>query len=91
MTFPVLLERYDGQFVASLVGAPNVRAVEPTRSQAISAREAEIHQRIELGELLSLEIDTIGISNIAGKYSTDSTLREIRDNAYQIRDAETNP
>ncbi|MCL0077294.1 hypothetical protein M1O12_04685 [Dehalococcoidia bacterium] len=65
--------------------------MEPTRSQAISALEAEIHQRIELGELLSLEIDTICISNIAGKYSTDSTLREIRDNAYQIRDAETNP
>jgi len=88
MNFPILIESSDGQFTASLVGVPDVRVVEPTRSEAIEALKAEIKQRIQLGELLSLEIDTIGISRLAGKYSTDPTLREINDNAYQIRDAE---
>jgi hypothetical protein len=88
MTFPVLIEAGDGQFAASLVGAPNVRVVEPTRSQAIAALKAEIQQRIERGELLSLEVEVVGISSLAGKYGTDPTLREICDNAYQLRDAE---
>ncbi len=92
MSFPVLVEPCDNhQFSASLVGAPNVCAVEPTRFQAISVLEAEIHKRIEMGELLLLEIDNTGVSGIAGKYSTDPTLSEICDNAYQMRDAESNP
>jgi hypothetical protein len=53
MSFPVLIEAYNGQFAASLVGVPNVRVLEPTRSQAIEALKAKIKQRIQLGELLS--------------------------------------
>ncbi len=88
MTFPILIEPYDGQFVASLLGAPKLRAVKPTRDKAISALETEIHQRIEKKELLSLEIGTCSISSMAGKYSSDSTLREICENALKIRDDE---
>lgn len=91
MTFPVLVETCDDQFAAILVGAPNVRVVAPTRSQAIAALKVQIQQRIELGELLSLEVDVTGISGLAGKYGTDPTLREICDHAYQLRDAERNP
>ncbi len=88
MTFPVLVEACDGQFTASLVGAPNVRVVGPTRSQAVDALKAVIEHRIALGELLSLEIDAIGVSSLAGKYNADPTLRTICDDAYQMRDAE---
>jgi hypothetical protein len=88
MSFSVLIEAYNGQFVASLVGAPNVRVLEPTRSQAIEALKAKITQRIQLGELLSLEVDAVGISSLAGKYENDPTLREICDSAYQMRDNE---
>lgn len=88
MTFPVLVEAYDGQFAASLLGAPSVRVVGPTRAQAIEALKAEIEKRIQLGELLLLEIETVGVSSLAGKYATDPTLREICDAAYQIRDAD---
>jgi hypothetical protein len=88
MTFPVLVEAQNGHFTASLVGVPSLSVVESTRSQAIAALKAEIRQRVELGELLSLEIDTIGISDLAGKYSDDPTLREICEQAYQMRDAE---
>ena len=88
MTFPVLVEACDGQFAASLVGVPNVRVVGPTRSQAIDALKVEIEHRVALGELLSLDIETIGVSSLAGKYEADPTLRTICDEAYQARDAE---
>jgi hypothetical protein len=88
MTFPVVVEPYNGQFVASLVGVPKVRVVGPTRAQAIDALKAEIEYRVALGELFSLDIETIGVSSLAGKYDTDPTLRTICDDAYQARDAE---
>ncbi len=88
MTFPVLVETCDGQFAASLLGVPHVRVVGPTRSQAIDALRAEIEHRIALGDLLSLEIETTGVSSLAGKYAADPTLRAICDDAYQMRDGE---
>ncbi len=91
MSFPVLVEMQAGQFAASLAGVPNVRVVQPTRSQAITALKSEIQQRIELGELLSLDIESVSVSSLAGRYSDDPTLREICEDAYQLRDAERNP
>jgi predicted RNase H-like HicB family nuclease len=88
MTFPVVVEVCDGQFTASLVGVPNVRAVSSTRSQAIDALKVVIEQRIATGELLSLEVETTGIASLAGKYEADPTLRAICDEAYKLRDAE---
>jgi hypothetical protein len=87
MTFPIIVEACDGQVAASLVGAPDVRAVEPTRDQAIAALKAELQRRVERGELLSLDIDVVDISSLAGKYSADPTLRDICDQAYQRRSA----
>ena len=39
-----------------------------------------------LGDLLSLEIDAASVSDLAGKYGSDPTLREISDEAYERRD-----
>lgn len=88
MTFPVLIETNEGQVTASLVGVPKVRVVKPTRSQAIKALKEKIEQQIELGELLSLNIDSVSISTLGGKYAADPTLREISEQAYALRDAE---
>jgi predicted RNase H-like HicB family nuclease len=88
MTFPVVVEACDGQFAASLVGAPRVRVVGSTRSQAIDALKVVLEQRIALGELVSLDIKTIGVSTLAGKYEADPTLRAICEEAYQLREAE---
>ena len=88
MSFPIFVEAVDGQFAASLIGAPNVRVVKPNRAQAIAGLKAEIQQRVALGELLSLEIDAVSVSSLAGKYGSDPTLREICDEAYQLRDNE---
>lgn len=73
MTFPVVVEACDGQFAASLVGVPNVRVVGSTRSQAIDALSEELEHRVARGELLSLDIETIGVSSLAGKYEADPT------------------
>ena len=91
MTFPVLVEAQNGHFTASLAGVPNLSVTEATRTQAIAALKAELQQRIEQGELVSLEVDTIGVSDLAGIFSDDPTLREICEQAYQMRDAGNQP
>jgi hypothetical protein len=89
MTFPVLVESENGRFVASLAGVPNIRAAEPTRSQAILSLKAKISQNAETGRLLFLEPDAPGISTLAGKYRSDPTLRDICEEAYKKRDEES--
>jgi len=45
-----------------------VRVIGPTRSQAIDSLKKELEQRVALGELLSLDIETIGVAILyAGK------------------------
>ncbi len=90
MTFPILVEPCDGQFAASLVGEPKLRVVGRTRTQALDALRTEIEQRVASGELLSLEIDLIGVSDLAAKYQADPTLRTICSEAYEKRDLDRN-
>ena len=88
MTFPVLVELSEGQYAATLVGAPQVRVVGSTRDEAIAALRAEIAERVQRGELLSLEINALGVADLAGKYADDPTLRAICTDAYDQRDRE---
>jgi predicted RNase H-like HicB family nuclease len=91
MSFPVVVEIQNGYFVASLAGVPNLSVVESTRAQAIAALKEELQRWIERGELLALEVETFGVSDLAGLFSDDPTLREICEQAYQTRDAEIQP
>lgn len=50
---------------------PNVRVVGSTRSQAIDALREELEHRVARGELRSLDLETIGVSGLAGKYEAD--------------------
>jgi hypothetical protein len=88
MTFPILVEPSDGQFAASLLGEPKLRVIGRTRSQALDALKMEIEHRVAIGELLSMEIDTIGVTNLAGQYETDPTLRTICIESYARRDSD---
>ncbi len=87
MTFPILIEECDGRFAASLLGSPDVRVVRATRSQAIDSLKSETRQRIRPGELLILEIEGASVSDLAGKYSRDPTLRQICEDVYLARDS----
>ncbi len=88
MTFPILIVPQEGQFAAALVGAPMWRVVGSTRGEAVAALKAEITGRLGAGELGTLEIDTLGVSGLAGKYADDPSLREICADAYAKRDAD---
>ena len=88
MTFPIIIESTDGQFTATLAGAPDMCVVGATRSEAIGALKEEIKHRIRRGDLLPLEIEAVGVADLAGKYAEDPTLREICDDALRQRDAE---
>lgn len=87
MTFPVLVHPADGQFEATLVGLPDVRATAPTREEALAALESAIEQRLERGELVALEVRRRGLAGLFGSYRDDPTLREICEQAYRERDA----
>lgn len=91
MTFPVLVEPDNGQFVAELVGAPSVRKAGPTRAEAVAALKAELEQRVRLGELLSLDVAPAGVSGLAGRFAGDQTLRDICEEAYRGRDQDATP
>jgi hypothetical protein len=88
MTFPVLVQPANGQFAATLVGAPDLRVTASTRVEALAALEAAIEQRVAQGELVALEIGRKGVSRLGGKYRDDPTLREICEEAYQQRNSE---
>jgi hypothetical protein len=88
MTFPVTVHPSNGQFVAALVGAPEVRATAPTRQEALAALESAIARRLDQGELVALDVRGRGLAGLFGKYRDDPTLREICEAAYKERDAD---
>ena len=65
--------------------------VRPTRDAAITALRAELKQRVEQGELISVDIAGTGLASLAGKYANDPTLHEIGRDAYQQRDVDPAP
>ena len=88
MTFPVVVHSSQGQFEASLVGEPDVRATAPTRAEALANLESAISKRLDQGELVMLEVRRRGLAGLFGKFRDDPTLREICEEAYQERDAD---
>jgi hypothetical protein len=52
---------------------------------------AAIQERVRARELTSVEIEPFGISDLAGTYRDDPTLRDICEEAYRLRDVERTP
>jgi hypothetical protein len=88
MTFPVVVHSAHGQFEATLVGAPDVRATAPTREEALAKLESAISKRLDEGDLVALEVRRRGLAGLFGKFRNDPTLREICEDAYKERDAD---
>jgi len=88
MTFPVTVHPSNGQFEATLIGAPDVRATATTREKALRALQSTIAERLDQGELVALEVPRRGLAGLFGKYRDDPTLPEICEAAYQERDAD---
>jgi hypothetical protein len=88
MSFAILVEPFDGAFAAMLVGAPDTRVVRATRSAALKAVEQDITRRVHSGDLVTIELSDHGVSELAGAFADDATLREICADACRQRDAE---
>jgi hypothetical protein len=89
MSFPIFIHQDNGQFTATLLGAPDVRVSAATRQQAIAQMQAALQQRLSAGELVFLDASaTEGIMAAAGKYRDDPFLEDICDEIYRQRDAE---
>jgi hypothetical protein len=78
----------NGQFTATLVGAPDVSVTAPTRDEALVKLESAISKRLDQGELVQLEVRRKGLAGLFGKFRDDPTLREICEEAYKERDAD---
>jgi hypothetical protein len=87
MTFSAIVLPSEGQFEATLVGVPDVRAAAPTRAEALAALQSTIAARLDRGDLATIEVRR-GLSDLFGKYRDDPTLREICAAAYADRDAD---
>jgi hypothetical protein len=88
MSFPVFIRQDNGNFVATLIGAPDVQVAAPTRERALADLQTALHQRMSHGELIFLDLPAQGIMALAGKYRDDPCLTDIRDDIYRERDAE---
>ena len=88
MTFPVIVQPSNGQFEATLVGAPDIRATASMREEALAALKTAIAGRLDQGELVALEVRRCGLAGLFGKYRDDPTLREVCEAAYKQRDAD---
>jgi hypothetical protein len=88
MTVPVLIEPTNGQFSATLAGAPQLRCIRPSRDEAVAALQSELAQKIQAGELVNLDVAPLGVSGLVGRFKDDPTLCETRDEIYRERDAD---
>jgi hypothetical protein len=55
---------------------------------AVDALRRELATRVVAGQIMSIDIGFVGVSDLAGKYADDPTLAEICAEAYRLRDAE---
>ena len=88
MTIPIQIEQTNGTFTASVLGNQNIRAVAPSRDEVLAALRNELDRRINVGELTTLDVPSVGVTSFAGIFKDDPTLEEIVNEAYRRRDAE---
>lgn len=89
MSFPIFVQQDNGQFTATLLGAPELQVSAPTRNEALARMQAALERRCAAGELVFLDVPARkGVLAFAGKYADDESLREICDEIYRLRDAE---
>jgi hypothetical protein len=91
MKFPIQLEQINGHFSASMLGNPALRVDAPSREAALSAMQTEISRRIQLGEIVWLDIPQPGMIDFVGILKDDPTLEELREEIYRQRDSKPYP
>lgn len=88
MTLPVYIEQTNGTFTASVLGDAKVRANGPTREAALDSLRAELLRKKASGDLVWLNIEPLGVTDLAGIWADDPTLDDMVAEIYRQRDAE---
>jgi hypothetical protein len=88
MTFPILVQPTDGRFHASVLGSPAITADGATKQEALDALRANINERLANGELVLLDVPYRAVTDFAGLFKDDPTLKEIVEGIYRERDAQ---
>lgn len=88
MNFPVSVESSGDRFTVSLMGAPELRVSGVTREAAIAELREVVSQRVNKGQIASLEIPVGSVTDFIGVFRDDPTLDDICEEAYRQRDAE---
>lgn len=88
MTLPVLLEKTNGHFRASLAGSERLFAEGDSADAAIEALRSKIDVKRAAGELVDVNFPLAGVSGLAGTFADDPSLPEIVAEIYRQRDAE---
>ncbi len=88
MTMPVLLEKTNGHFRASLAGSERLSAEGESADAAIQALRCKLDEKRVAGELVDIHFPLTGVSGLAGIFADDPTLPEIVADIYRQRDAE---
>lgn len=57
----------------------------------MAALRLELSEKVKAGELVDLEVTTVGVSGLAGRFADDPTLRQICADIYRERDADRTP
>jgi len=91
MDFPIQIEQTNGSVTAFVLGNPHIRAVAPTRAEAVNALRTEIRKHLAAGDLSFVSVPSTGVSTFGGLFKDDPTLQEIIDEIYRRRDAEPYP
>ncbi len=89
MSFPVLVQKENDYYTATLVGTPDLRITASTREGVLAEMKNALLQRLSRGDLVFLDIpEPQGIMALAGVFRDDPTLNEICAEIYRERDAE---
>ena len=86
MSLAISVQADNGHFTATLLGDEKVVAHGANRHEAINALRRELMQRVDRGEIVEVDVEPIGLSDLAGKFADDPTLDEICEEAYRERD-----
>jgi hypothetical protein len=86
MSFPISIESTEHGFCAFVPGDRSVSGEGATRQEAVSALRAEIQVRLAHGDLILVDIEPLGVTQLAGAWADDPTVPELVDEIYRLRD-----
>ncbi len=88
MSIEVQVTPTNGEFTASILGSSIVHAVGSSKPAAIEALKLKLQQLQNSGELVTIDLPVVSISDKIGTYTKEhrELLREICAESYRLRD-----